>query len=424
MKRLIIYGLSACLCVMMHSCLFSEENIFEASSAQRAMASVKECNKVLQGAANGWLLEYYPGDGPAFGGYNLLAKFDGEKVEMAADVATEHFPAGEISVSLYKVLSNQSTELSFDSYNEVIHSFCEPSGFNAPGYAGDYEFVFKSVSKEKIVLTGKKHGNTLVMTPMPLDVDWETFLKEIVRIQEETPYATYKLKVGEGEEKDLFRVNRTLTMEITDEKGKKTTENHPFIYTQEGIKLLEPLDCDGVKMTRFRWDGTERTFLCSDEGVQAAIAFHCPEKYKNYLGIYLVIYNAAMAVANIAQKVEGVSYTFKAYSGELAKFPIELTYNMKNECMDILFQYVGNNNGQKVYVCPWSVASGYLTWTAGSGLSGYISEEKPLTISFRDNGVWGEATGFVIFGFYGAPSNATVGGSIAQVANLSMRKIG
>ena len=90
MKRLIIYGLSACLCVMMHSCLFSEENIFEASSAQRAMASVKECNKVLQGAANGWLLEYYPGDGPAFGGYNLLAKFDGEKVEMAADVATEH----------------------------------------------------------------------------------------------------------------------------------------------------------------------------------------------------------------------------------------------------------------------------------------------------------------------------------------------
>ena len=54
---------------------------------------------------------------------------------MAADFATDNYEIGEESTSLYKVESYQGTELSFDSYNELIHEFCEPSGYNSPGYA-------------------------------------------------------------------------------------------------------------------------------------------------------------------------------------------------------------------------------------------------------------------------------------------------
>lgn len=149
MRKIKIYGLLTCVCLMMQSCLFNEDDIFDESSAQRAIASVNECQEILKGAANGWLLEYYTGEDGEYGGFNVLARFDGNNVIMAADFATDNYEIGEESTSLYKVESYQGTELSFDSYNELIHEFCEPSGYNSPGYAGDYEFVFRSVSKEK-----------------------------------------------------------------------------------------------------------------------------------------------------------------------------------------------------------------------------------------------------------------------------------
>ena len=61
MRKIKIYGLLTCVCLMMQSCLFNEDDIFDESSAQRAIASVNECQEILKGAANGWLLEYYTG---------------------------------------------------------------------------------------------------------------------------------------------------------------------------------------------------------------------------------------------------------------------------------------------------------------------------------------------------------------------------
>ena len=182
MRKIKIYGLLTCVCLMMQSCLFNEDDIFDESSAQRAIASVNECQEILKGAANGWLLEYYTGEDGEYGGFNVLARFDGNNVIMAADFATDNYEIGEESTSLYKVESYQGTELSFDSYNELIHEFCEPSGYNSPGYAGDYEFVFRSVSKEKIVLTGKKHGVTLIMTPLPAETNWQEKLTNIANV--------------------------------------------------------------------------------------------------------------------------------------------------------------------------------------------------------------------------------------------------
>ena len=135
MRKIKIYGLLTCVCLMMQSCLFNEDDIFDESSAQRAIASVNECQEILKGAANGWLLEYYTGEDGEYGGFNVLARFDGNNVIMAADFATDNYEIGEESTSLYKVESYQGTELSFDSYNELIHEFCEPSGYNSPGYA-------------------------------------------------------------------------------------------------------------------------------------------------------------------------------------------------------------------------------------------------------------------------------------------------
>ena len=58
MKKLILYSLLACMTFSMQSCLFSEEDLFEQSSADRENASVLELKSLLTSSTNGWKLEY------------------------------------------------------------------------------------------------------------------------------------------------------------------------------------------------------------------------------------------------------------------------------------------------------------------------------------------------------------------------------
>ena len=41
----------------LQSCLFSEEDVFDESSANRATADVAKCQEILKEASNGWKLE-------------------------------------------------------------------------------------------------------------------------------------------------------------------------------------------------------------------------------------------------------------------------------------------------------------------------------------------------------------------------------
>ena len=60
-KYLSIYTLLALACIVLQSCLFSEEEIFDESSANRATADVIKCQEILKDVPNGWKLEYYIG---------------------------------------------------------------------------------------------------------------------------------------------------------------------------------------------------------------------------------------------------------------------------------------------------------------------------------------------------------------------------
>lgn len=421
MKNIKIYGLLTCLCLLMQSCLFSEEDVFDDSSAQRAMASVEECHNVLLGAPNGWLMEYYPGDGPENGGYNLIAKFDGDYVELASEMSTDSYNSGEVCKSLYKVTSFQGTELSFDSHNELIHMFCEPDGYNAPGYAGDYEFTFRSVTKDRIELSGKKRGNTLIMTPLPEETNWQTFLANVNSIKNDAPYATYKLMVGGNEVVKMLRSNHTLTIKTLDDMGQATTAYFPYIYTEDGIKALQPLEINGTRMSNFTWNSENRSFVCSDEGVSASLDFYRPEKYLDYTGRYRLMYGSSQTNVTIAQKIDGVSYTMTG----LSSFGIEVLYNFDNDCIDILAQYMGSVLGMQLYLCPWDAAAGYLTWAEGTGLSGFITSEssEPMTIEFKDNGVYGTADSFLLYLFLGPASAETAFMTLQQIPYPVLQKI-
>lgn len=386
MKSIKIYGLLGCLCLMMQSCLFSEEDVFEDSSAQRAMASVNECKQILEGAENGWALKYYTGTDAEYGGFNIYAKFEGDNVTLAAEVPTRSYDVGENVTSLYKVSSLQGTQLSFDAYNEIIHEFCEPNGYNDPGYAGDYEFIFRSVSKDKIVLTGKKHGNELVMTPIPADKDWKTELTKIAVLADDAGYSTFNLVINGKEVTKVGRTEHAFSIAAIDDMGQVTTKNYPFIYTSEGAEMLEPIIYNGVEMSHFSWDSESATFTCTDEGIDAKIVFFCPEGYPKYVGNYILQMDEGPINCKLEEKRKGSTYSLKLNIG----VPIELVfdYNMDTDCIDLMSQVIGKYREFDLIFYPGyfdSDGRGHLYPYGGVGFLGNVSTADPMTITFTYN---------------------------------------
>ena len=90
-KYLSIYTLLALTCIVLQSCLFSEEEIFDESSANRATADVIKCQEILKDVPNGWKLEYYIGSNYSAGAVTLLMKFDGKQAEMASEAGAEGY---------------------------------------------------------------------------------------------------------------------------------------------------------------------------------------------------------------------------------------------------------------------------------------------------------------------------------------------
>ena len=194
-KYLSIYTLLALACIVLQSCLFSEEEIFDESSANRATADVIKCQEILKDVPNGWKLEYYIGSNYSAGAITLLMKFDGKQVEMASETGAESYKPGTITTSLYQVKSEQSTMLTFDSYNPLIHMFSGPLGLNM-NLGGDYEFIIMSATPDKVILQGKKYKNIMEMTPMPKDIPWRIQIEDIINIEKDAFLNTYRMEKG------------------------------------------------------------------------------------------------------------------------------------------------------------------------------------------------------------------------------------
>ena len=94
--------------------LHEEENFFNDSSANRMSEALKSYKEILVAPENGWLMQYYPGNNQAFGGYNLLVSFDENGSATIADELTD---ADKSVTSLYTLKQSAGPALTFDSYN-------------------------------------------------------------------------------------------------------------------------------------------------------------------------------------------------------------------------------------------------------------------------------------------------------------------
>ncbi|WP_297676355.1 DUF4302 domain-containing protein [uncultured Bacteroides sp.] len=269
--------------VCFNACVSEEEDLFDKSAAERMNEAIANYKAILQDAPNGWVMEFYPSD-RSMGGYVYTAKFDNGKVDMASEVSLssnsgESWPAGTVVSSQYRVISEQSVILTFDTYNLLFHFFSEPKGSSdTDGYASDYEFIFMESSADRLVLRGKKYGNTLVMTKLTESAD--SYIQKILDMQEKMDAVPRMKMIVSGKEYMVNMAGKLLSYTETKEDSSVENVEMSFIYTPDGINLYEPLTIDGVTFQRFVYDDATGVV----KAVDADVTFPYPTALEQFCG--------------------------------------------------------------------------------------------------------------------------------------------
>jgi len=392
--------------------LHEEENFFDDSSANRMSEALKNYKEILVAPENGWLMQYYPGNNQAYGGYNMLVSFDENG---SATVASEIAGADKSATSLYTLKQSAGPVLTFDSYNNIMHLFSEP--LNALG--GDFEFTIMSATPDKVVLSGTKTRNMITLTPMAKERTWTSYLKSVLETQDAIFLGTFKLMMNGKEVGSIMQDYNVFTLTYAGADEREPKVEIPFLYTDEGIRLYEPITINGVTMSTFKADVPNVSLVCADAGVDAKFEAFYPEGYRFYnqlVGTYKMGTKTVTVVAN----ADGKTYTL---TGFYSLSTVQAEYARTMGTLSIKAQSVGMALGYYAHLCTWNTSSGNLTWTEGYGMMGVNTIDDPLTISFVDNGAWGESDSFIVYAFSGLPPvNSNAVGTLERIVAPVMVK--
>ena len=168
---------------------------------------------------------------------------------MASTLSTPNVPSGVFIESLYQVVSEQSTMLTFDSYNELIHAFAAPAGSGNDANAnmgGDYEFIIMDASDNQITLLGKKYGNTMTMTRMPVTTKWKEYIRGVNEIEENAYLYQFDIMAGGEKIGYLKRDNYTLSFSGKTETSSTTIPLSllPTDFTSANLLLSMAKKCN------------------------------------------------------------------------------------------------------------------------------------------------------------------------------------
>ena len=245
------------------SCTPEVEDAFDKPSPDRIAEAISETKDILTAAPNGWKMAYQGSGG--FGGFNILCRFDKED-NVFCEEESDHAKG----TSHYTVQQGQGVLLSFDSFNAALHKYSDPVGKingksvgkDGKGFQGDFEFRVMSCTKDSIVLEGRKHGDRVVMTPMPEDLTWDSFFTQIATVASGMSSERYNIII----DKDTLPARMNLhTLHTTDKNGKAVAI--PFIYTPQGIEVLKADSLNGRKLTAFTYSTDDKWVDPNDKGV-------------------------------------------------------------------------------------------------------------------------------------------------------------
>ena len=364
--------------VCFNACVSEEEDLFDKSAAERINEAIANYKAILQDAPQGWVMEFYPSD-RSMGGYVYTAKFDNGKVDMASEVSLssnsgDSWPAGTVVSSLYRVISEQSVILTFDTYNLLFHFFSEPRGSSdTDGYASDYEFIFMEASADRLVLRGKKYGNTLVMTKLTESAD--SYIQKILDMQEKMSAVPRMKMIVAGKEYAISMIGKMLSYTETKEDSSLENVGVSFIYTPDGINLYEPLTIDGVTFQRFVYDDATGAVKATD----ADVTLPYPTALEQFCGTTTQWY---------------LSFDMDAGTGEMNQELMDLfveayDINAAEQNENFVGWYIGANpaypgNDSNPYCMGWeSNWLGFIVWDVAYGYKISIVDEATKKVSLK-----------------------------------------
>ena len=258
----ILYTLLALL--VLSACSMKEDAVFDESASQRIGKELQSVSNVLLSAENGWLMEYY--GNTSLGGYNVMVKFEGDQATVASEKFGSNHNAGIdaqtgkciTKTSHYKLEQSMGTILSFDEYNEIIHYFAMPKNpdytSDVPnGLDGDFEFRVLQADKNAVIMQGKKHEARIVMTPIPVDKTWESYIEEAENTE---AYMASRLYTLAGEDLPEGKVitarsnggYRSLVFEYQDKFGMKQSVVAPYLVNDDGFQFYRTVNVDGLEL--------------------------------------------------------------------------------------------------------------------------------------------------------------------------------
>ena len=364
--------------VCFNACVSEEEDLFDKSAAERINEAIANYKAILQDAPQGWVMEFYPSD-RSMGGYVYTAKFDNGKVDMASEVSLssnsgDSWPAGTVVSSLYRVISEQSVILTFDTYNLLFHFFSEPRGSSdTDGYASDYEFIFMEASADRLVLRGKKYGNTLVMTKLTESAD--SYIQKILDMQEKMSAVPRMKMIVAGKEYAISMIGKMLSYTETKEDSSLENVDMSFIYTPDGINLYEPLTIDGVTFQRFVYDDATGAVKATD----ADVTLPYPTALEQFCGTTTQWY---------------LSFDMDAGTGEMNQELMDLfveayDINAAEQNENFVGWYIGANpaypgNDSNPYCMGWeSNWLGFIVWDVAYGYKISLVDEATKKVSLK-----------------------------------------
>lgn len=325
MKKLFNIFVIAAVAFSAQSCLHDDEEVFDTPAAERIAESASETEALLKSSPNGWRLNYYLGEDYSSGATAMFMRFDDAKVYVSCDA----FPVDSVSSSTWSIKQDQGVVISVDTYNEILHTFSDPSSSALDGMEGDYEFIVQRATQDSIFVKGKKWKNKMVLTRVSEDTNWADYLTEVNKSYD--ALAIYYM-TDKGTQL-AFNWNSRLAY-----VGDDTSTGHTFCATPGGIVFAQPVEIDGKQVSNMTIDTNTRALTCNELGTIDAYAKPLTEMLLD--GLWFVT-------------PDGMSNTVTRYF----KYLVE---GMADRSFDLGFASLGQYYGTKWSFNIGLVRSGYL----------------------------------------------------------------
>ena len=241
---------------LFQSCLKDEQDLFAKSASERRQEILVQHQEILTNAINGWLVEYYPQEEQIYGGYTLFMKFNKQDQVV---VASEIGEADQTETSLYQLISENGSVLTFNTYNSLVHYFSDPInpdglGQSGMGMEGDYEFLILEASPERVKLRGKKSKSTIIMTPLSKEENWSDLMGKYKTALKRYMYKDYTYEVNGKIIANVLNKDHNLFFTTTEGNTDAQPIRIPYLVTPEGFKFYTPITLGGkeVKEMHFR----------------------------------------------------------------------------------------------------------------------------------------------------------------------------